>query len=255
MRSSGRNRVSTDDYIIPLPRNLALDIEGLLAAATMDDFIRLTPKGLLRQSLERAVETYGDQDGSFFVESVLDQEYLGSLLALVEKLPDEDRNHMRPMCRQEADIFHLMVVLRGKFFHQLDGGMLLPLHIPGSKISRSLFEQMLKEQDAYASVERAAGSLFDAPPPEPTRPDTKHSNAWVDAAALERLAWNRFARLANLAFRQSHVRLGTILGYVGLRRVEVANLITLSEGIKRGLSPEAIGARMITYPGQEAFRA
>jgi len=39
--------------------------------------------------------------------------------------------------------------------------------------------------------------------------------------------------------------LGAIVGYAGLRRVEVANLITISEGIRGGMAAEAIRGRLI----------
>jgi vacuolar-type H+-ATPase subunit C/Vma6 len=39
--------------------------------------------------------------------------------------------------------------------------------------------------------------------------------------------------------------LGAIIGYMGLRRVEVANLITISEGIYSGLTAENIRGRLI----------
>jgi vacuolar-type H+-ATPase subunit C/Vma6 len=74
----------------------------------------------------------------------------------------------------------------------------------------------------------------------------------VDGAALERLAFRRFFRLANFTFRCSHMGLAAVVGYVGIRRVEVANLITLSEGIRIGMPSEAIRARMITYRDREA---
>ena len=59
------------------------------------------------------------------------------------------------------------------------------------------------------------------------------------------LAWKRFLRLANRAFRRSHMDLGAVVGYAGIRRVEVANLISLSEAIRTGMAAEVIRARLI----------
>lgn len=61
----------------------------------------------------------------------------------------------------------------------------------------------------------------------------------------EAAAWNRLYRLANRAMRGSPTGLGTVVGYVVLRRIEIANLTTLSEGLRLGLSDESIRARMI----------
>ena len=38
---------------------------------------------------------------------------------------------------------------------------------------------------------------------------------------------------------------GVVAGYAGIRRVEVANLITLAEGIRAGMRAEALRARLI----------
>ena len=57
----------------------------------------------------------------------------------------------------------------------------------------------------------------------------------ADPGMLERLAWTRFWRLANRAFRRSHMGLATAVAYIQLRRVEVANLITVCEGIRAGI--------------------
>jgi vacuolar-type H+-ATPase subunit C/Vma6 len=253
IRFSGQTETRVQDYLVSLPRDLTLDAHGLSTAESYDDFIRLAPKGAFREALKRAIEIYGDRARPFFFEAVLDREYLQGLLAHVEMFRESTREHFKPMYRQEVDIFHLMVVLRGKFHYGLDHEALLPLHVRGGRISRALFTQMLKDQDVRTAVERAAENVFDAPPPEET-PDGRSSPAWVGAAALERLAWSRFAHLANLAFRKSHLGLGAVLGYAGLRRVEVANLVTLSEGVRRGIPGEAIRARMITHHDWEAAR-
>jgi vacuolar-type H+-ATPase subunit C/Vma6 len=39
--------------------------------------------------------------------------------------------------------------------------------------------------------------------------------------------------------------LGAVFGYVGIRRVEVANLITLSEGIATAKASETLRARLL----------
>jgi hypothetical protein len=51
-------------------------------------------------------------------------------------------------------------------------------------------------------------------------------------------------RLANRVMRRSPTGLGTVVGYVLLRRIEIANLTTISEGIRLGLSEEIIRRRV-----------
>ena len=230
------------EYLVPLPGELALDSQGLAKATSPEDFVRLVPKGLPRESLKKALEIYHDYSRPFFFEAALDRGYFQGLVARTERLSPEDREIVGPMVYQEVDIFHLMLVTRGKFHYGLTPEMLQPLHIAGTRITRALFDAMLNDPDLYTSVGRVAERVFDA---AFYKHGPSDGSMVVDASALEGLAWKRFFRLANLAFRQSHMGLGTIMGYVGLRRVETANLITISEGIRSGMAAETIRGRLI----------
>lgn len=61
----------------------------------------------------------------------------------------------------------------------------------------------------------------------------------------EASASNQLYRLANQAMRRNPIGLGTVIGYVILRQIEIANLITISEGIRLEVPAEMIRARMI----------
>jgi vacuolar-type H+-ATPase subunit C/Vma6 len=67
----------------------------------------------------------------------------------------------------------------------------------------------------------------------------------LDAATLETLAWNRYLRLARRAFRNNHMGLGAVVAFTAIRRIEVANLITLSEGIRTDMEPDVIRRRLV----------
>jgi len=228
-------------YLVTIPGWLPVDIRGMAAAESPESFVRFFPKGFLRENLEEALEIYMDHPRPFFFEAALDRIYFQGLVAGTGKLSREDREIISPMVFQEVDMFHLMLVARGRFRYNLTQAMLQPLHVEGTRIPRSLFAAMLNDPDLYTSASRAWERVFDAAPFE-RGPDG--SNA-VDASVLEGLAWNRFVRLANLAFRRSHMGLGAIMGYAALRRVEAANLITISEGIRSGIAAETIRGRLI----------
>ncbi len=252
-RFSGLPLQDMHDHLVALPKSVALDVHDLSSAESLDDFIQLAPKGLVRKSLQKSIGLYGELPTPFFYEAVLDHGYLQVLCERVEDLTPEDREIVKPMFRQEVDIIHLMLVARGRFHYRLTPEMLLPLHVRGARISYDLFAQMLNDGELRSSVGRAAEYVLDTAPFAASAGN--QAGVPVDVPALERLAWRRFGRLANAAFRQSHTGLGAIIGYTGVRRVEVANLITLSEGIRKGLPAETIRTRAITYYEKEAMYA
>lgn len=57
-------------------------------------------------------------------------------------------------------------------------------------------------------------------------------------------ATNRLYQLANRAMRRNPISVGTVVGYVTLRRIEIANLTTLSEGLRLRLPAENIRTRV-----------
>jgi V/A-type H+/Na+-transporting ATPase subunit C len=240
-----------EQYLVTLPKDLTLPVHALAAAESLPDFVKLVPKGLVRENLESAREIYGDHPHPFFPEGAMDQAYLQELIERAGRLGWEDREIVRPMVCQEVDIFHLMLVIRGKFHYGVTPEMLLPLHVAGARISRSLFSRMLADSDLPTSMDRVAGSVLDATP-SGGAPGDEGAITAVDGATLVHLAWKRFLRLANLAFRRSHMGMGAVLGYTGLRRMEVANLTTVSEGIERGIDAGTIRTHLISAVDSEA---
>jgi len=231
-----------EPHLVPLPHGLALDVEAPLQAQSADDFIARLPPGMPRRWLRKAASSYREQTRTFFLEAALDCGYFEELLARTELLPDQDKEPVGPLSFQEVDTFHLMLALRGKFHYGLTPEVLEPLHVRGSKISTERFATMSADADPLTTASRAVGRALDK---LPSSPATAAGAEPFDLAVFEGLAWERFLRLANRVFRRSHMGLPTVLGYVGIRRVEVANLITVSEALATGLPAEAIHVRLI----------
>jgi V/A-type H+-transporting ATPase subunit C len=231
-----------EEYLLSLPHGLALDVQALVAADSLEIFTERLPAGDLRKSLREALGIYRDQPRPFFLEGALDRGYFRELLARAERLSGEDLELIQPIMLQEVDAFHLMLVVRGKFNYGLTPELLLPLHVRQSGIPSERFSAMLAASDIAAAASLAVGRAIDALPSER---GSAAAPAPIDPSALESLAWKRFRRLSNRAFRRSHMGLGAVFGYVGIRRVEVANLIMLSEGIVTGTSAETLRARLL----------
>jgi vacuolar-type H+-ATPase subunit C/Vma6 len=178
----------------------------------------------------------------FFLEAALDRGYFQELLARTERISEADKELIKPLVVQEVDTFHLMLATRGTFHYRLSPELVAPLHIRWTGIPSERFSAMLAAPDIITAARFAVGRVIDALPLEQK---SSESSIAVDPAMLEALAWKRFLRLSNRAFRRSHMGLGAVVGYVGLRRVEVANLISLSEGVRTGMGADAIRKRLI----------
>jgi len=231
-----------EGYLVSVPQGLPVKVQALRTAHSLQEFTGLLPAGALRQSLRKALGVYHDQPRPFFLEGALDRSYFQELLARTERLSGEDKELIQPIMLQEVDAFHLLLAVRGVFHYGLKPELLLPLHVCGSGIGKERFRAMLAAPDVPAAAALAVGRAIDAMPVER---GSGEAPAKVDASGLETLAWKRFLRLSCRAFRRSHMGLGAVIGYVGIRRVEVANLITLSEEIVSGTPAETRFARLI----------
>ena len=147
------------------------------------------------------------------------------------------------MARHEVDTFHLMLVARGRFTYDLPPERLAWLYVPGTGLSRDRFGHMLEAATLRDAAREAAPFVLPTPLTDEGLLGTGSTDP--DPAILEPLTWNRYDRLARRAFRRSHMGLGAVVAFAALRRVEVANLITVSEGIRSETPPDAIRRRLI----------
>lgn len=228
--------------LVPLPGQTPGVVESLVRAPTLTDFVALLPFGPLRKGLEKAIRDHGEDARPFFLEAALDCGYFQELTGRLALLSSRDRQEAEGVICQEADIFHLMLVLRGKFNYGLAADHLLSFHVPGTRISRAVLAAMLDDHDPWIAVGRSVMRAID---PLPAEGVLSESSSAIQIPFIEDLAWRRYHRLANTAFRRSHMGFGVVVGYVALRRLEVANLITISEGIRTGVGEDVIRARMV----------
>lgn len=245
-------RGTVEHHLLSLPPAWSFDAGALLAADNLNALGQMLPRGVLRDLLRRSARRWPDPPPLFLLEAALDQGYFAELLARATRLSGEDRALALPVLEQEANAFLLGLVVRGKFTYGLNPEWLRSFHIPGGGVTRARLRRMLAAPDPATVASLALGHALDDLPPTPKPGET---TAPADGAGLEARATQRLLRLANRAFRRSHMGCAAIVGYAVIRRIEAANLITLSEAIRAEMSPEAIRARMIPRYSPEVARA
>jgi len=230
-------------HLVLLPDDLALPVEALASAGSLEAFAALVPHEPLREGLRRGGDLFARRPKAFFLEAGLDAGFLEELLSRTRALPAADRREVLPITLQEADTFHMMLAARGKFHYGLSPEAVVPFHVRGTWLARRTFEAMAAAEHVADVASSAVGAALDEHPVV--------AGETLTPADLEPLAWGRFYRLANRAFRRSHMGLGAVVAYAAIRRVELANLITLSEGIRMGQPADALRRRLIPAAQRE----
>ncbi len=240
--ATGKSAQAARLHLATLPDDLAIDVDGLAAAGSLESFIAAAPAGRLQAGLALAAEVHHELPRPIVLEAALDQSYLDELLKRTRALPHGARADCLTIANQEVDTYHLMLAVRGRFIYGLPPDRLARMHVSGSAISSDRFRQMLDADRLRDAARLVEGLVVARLPPEENR---RADRTDLDPAVLEALAWNRYLRLARQAFRRNHMRLGAVVAFAAIRRIEMANLITLSEGIRIGMPPSAIRARLI----------
>jgi len=250
--ATGRPLAELGEFIVPLATPFAIDLEGLAGADSVETFIGRVPSAPLRNGLQAAAAVYERSRKSFFLEAGLDKGYLVELLDRVGRVRQGEG--LKQLADQETDMFHLALAARGRLLYGLKAEDLSAFHVDGAKVSPGVFGAMLAATSAGELASLAATRVIDPLPGSkrcqepyalrfltPFRP----GEGALTPAALEALALNRFHRMADRLFRRTPVGLDVVAAYVALARIELANLITLSEGIRAAAAPEAIRRRLI----------
>jgi len=238
--ATGKPLAELQEFIVPLATPFAIDLEGLAGSDSVETFIGRVPSAPLRNGLQAAAPVYDRSRKSFFLEAGLDKGYLVELLERVGRVRQGEG--LKQLADQETDMFHLALAARGRLLYGLKAEDLSAFHVEGAKVSPGVFGAMVAAATAGELASLAATRVID---PLPALKAAEGREGALTPAALEVLALERFHRLANRIFRRTPVGLDVVAAYVALKRIELANLITLSEGIRAAAAPEAIRRRLI----------
>jgi vacuolar-type H+-ATPase subunit C/Vma6 len=238
-RTAARLRAELERHIVPLPAELALNVDAVLEARS--------PKELLR-AISRSspcapfVPILMSRRGSVpFLEAALEQAYFRELWARAGRLTGEEGTLCRALMAAAIDIFHLMLAVRGGFHHGLDRSLLESLHVAGTALTLPHLRRMLRERQLPGAARHAVGKAIDRLPR-----DAAELSPASYAALVESLGWSRYGRLARRIFRQSAGGVAAIVGYLALRQVETTNLCRVATGIGR-MSPPMLRARLLPH--------
>jgi vacuolar-type H+-ATPase subunit C/Vma6 len=234
--------------LVALPASLELSGATLLAAKSPLDFAGLLPAGSARLRLQSLLAGQREPP-PLLLEAALDAGYFHELLTRNSRLPAGELEVVKPLVFQEIRLFEFMLVTRGRFYFGLSAAALLRLRVLGGGESGEWFNGLLSAPDLATAAKDSVGVILDGAPV--IRGDHGETGD-RDISEIESLAWQRYRRLANNAFRRSHNGVGAVAGYFGVRRREIASLTALSEGIRLGLTETEIRERLLPRAGLEA---
>ncbi|NQT50828.1 V-type ATPase subunit [bacterium] len=228
-RQAGEPFERVERYLAPLPSDLAMPARALLQTTSLADFLLLVPVPALRKAGEQGVVQQAETGEAFFVELAMERGYYEGLLEQHAQLPAAHRRSTEHLVRCESEIHTLLCVFRLKLNYELPYETAQRYFVPGTFDTFRL--ERLYSYPAFDDMLKLI--------PRHVLPPEQHARLHT-IADLERALWQQLLHAANRQFYRSVGDLGAVVAFFAIKRVELANLIRVIEGVRYGMPPHAI---------------
>lgn len=226
-----RAPVLPQEYL--LGEKLCFDInwQQILLAQNFEEIIIILDNTPYKDPLLSAREKYKITHSLFYLEIALDTNYYERLKTILEKLSAIDRNIAQLILGIEVDIENINWLVRSKKFYALGAGEIRQWLLPGGlRIQRDIIKN--------ASLTEEVDNILEAVSvgPYARLKDLVAENT----AFLERFLYETLLSQVKKALGGFPFTMGTVLGYLILKRRETRNLISLLYARKYGWKSEQI---------------
>jgi len=218
-----------EPFLAPLRAEFDLPARALLKATSLADFLLLIPLEEFRAAAQRHAAEQIENDDTFFLETAFDAAYYQRLLDEQRRLPGEHRRSTERLIDFEVVTYNLLCLFRLKLNYGLPFDQVRPFLV--SQVPHPVRLERIYDFPHFADMAARIPSRF-----LPAELAGKVSNV----ADLERALWAQGLRLANRQFYRATGLLAGVVGFFIIKRVELANLIRVVEGVRYGLGPGAI---------------
>jgi vacuolar-type H+-ATPase subunit C/Vma6 len=205
-------------------------------ATSAESAIEMIPVRPIREAALVGLGEYEESGRLFFVETHVDRALFKGLHDAAARLPASEQE-ARNLVDIELDIYNLTLVLRGLFNYGLGFNKLRSLFAPiGRSVTAAVLDDLRTAQALADAVGRVPNALLDDAE-SPVSPDR-----------LEEALWGRLLRVANRTYYSVPVGVAPVVAFYYIKRVELRNLIKISEGLRHGDPPATIRSTLLGRP-------
>jgi V/A-type H+/Na+-transporting ATPase subunit C len=209
---------SWEDHVVQPKISFDIDFRRLLSAPNIEEFILLLNSTPYAPALSVARDKYKEKNSSFYLEAALDLDYYQRLLSCIEKLSGVDKGVARRILGIEVDIENINWLIRLRKYHSLGIGDMLEWFIPGGQWVKKEGVRRYYATDGLAKVIESV-SLG---PYSKIKELAEENVALVESFLFKILLDQVKKALAGFPFT-----IGTVMGYLILKRRETRNIISL----------------------------
>lgn len=234
-KKRGISPLQISDSLSPTNGFSELNYDDLLNSRDMEHLVSTLGRTPYTNPLTNALPLFEEEGRTAILERVLDETYYNELWNLLDNLSGTDKKIMKIYLGTFFDIMNIMTILRYRIFYDIEPDelqkMVIPMRYMLNKTEASRLCRATKEDFSELVEETYYG---------------KRAGEIKNLTDLE-IGLYRMMRAAavRLLSKGAPFHIGTIVGYLTLKEMEVTNLKSIAEGKRHLLSEEEISENLI----------
>jgi len=231
-------------YTVDVPAPLGLPAQDLMKSPDLETLIGRVPVNVLREGAMLGLGEFEESGRMFFVEAGIDKACFTELGRAADEARGEARRAALDLVHLELDIYNVMLVLRGLFNYSLNFNKLRLFLAPfGDHAGMNVLEDIRRAEDLDAAALLVPAALIE--------PD----GATPAGDTVETAMWRKLYHAAHRQYYASVLDFGAAVAFHYIKRIELRNLIRISEHIRYGEHSAAIRDKLIGLPPAAAAEA
>jgi len=224
--------VDAEAMMAPVPAPLALPLPRLFEAPDLRRFAKGVPVAEFRDALIAEIGAAGETPDPAVLDTALDKAYCERLLQLC---PGMDEWILK-LVAYDVDVRSLFLIFRAKFNYNVAFSEIERFIVAsGVYLTPDLAARLYAARD----LPQAIGAMPSALLPRERR------RAVLSLRELEESLLLGQYRLANRCFVESIVNISAVVAYYYIKRVEFANVVRVTEGVRHGIPRSDIESRLL----------
>lgn len=224
-----------EGYLLPLEKQMNFSAEVLLKAKDLTEILSHLRRTWYYYPLKNSLYRFEEEKSTFPIEMALDLAYFSQLWAIISSLRRQDRKITRNLLGVLMDIINLTW-----FFRFKEEGRLSPEEILNyTLIHGKYINPNLRQKLAYSLDQESMIANLSGTPYEHLLTDLE------DQELIEARLWSYLLSLIKRIWLGFPFQIGTILGYLFLKEIELKNLIALTEAQNLNLSRDLVAHYLI----------
>ena len=230
----GISPIMISDALIPTNGLSGVDYDGLINSKDIDEFVSDLAQTRYGVPLRHVLPFFMRDRRTALLERPLDETYYTTMFENLKNLASDDKEIMRRYVGTIIDCFNIMGTLRYRLYYEVPADIVKTIIIPIKyRLTKTELESLIQATEGdYKNV--VDSSYYG-----------RHVGDYRDLPELE-MGLNRImAAAARKVLSGSPFNIGTIIGYLALKELEVGNLKCIAEGKRHNLTEDEISESLV----------